>query len=462
MDRPDSRFSDLIPSGIAVALIGAIIVLFEKTHLISDLSRSAAVAIANLAGIPSRDLTTEIVLGGLQLPWTQDCSGINALIMLAAVTVWVNRENLWSISALLRLVACLPLALTVNTCRVMTIAMYRYVFYPDWETPELHYFIGFLWLLPCLPLLVPRFRQQDRQFWLNTFYSVVLLSLAAPLVLNQNGMLVVFCTLWFMFWNSFQPLRQTQLWLFVPWSFLAVLVAASASESLWIPLLLAAPGFANGRALRSPFALGLLAGTIPVIAMNPLGTGVIALCFVVEFYRLLYRPAVKDDMRAESSLLPTPIALAILSSPLLLPVLTALEHEVVNPPPTVMARKIESNIFQVRSIGQPQQLSAFWFGPFGDGRHHSLTACLTFRGVEVTPVKGVENTYRGEGKWMTEYFVQGDELITSYEQYLLSTILPTSSPGAHIIIEADLNKMRAEQFRREADRVAQKLTSRPG
>ena len=80
----------------------------------------------------------------------------------------------------------MPAALVANLLRVLSFAAYRYIFYPSWESQELHYFIGFVWLIPFLVLFVPDFRQKNRGQWLEILYMAVVLALVAPVVFSQG------------------------------------------------------------------------------------------------------------------------------------------------------------------------------------------------------------------------------------------------------------------------------------
>ena len=174
----------------------------------------------------------------------------------------------------MRLLACIPLALLVNLARVMSVAAYHITFYPDWESPQLHYFAGFAFLLPCVPFLVSAARHCDRLYWLELLYLATALSLVTPLILMPGGALLALC--------SFVYLAQSQCkdwchagasWLIFPWLMLlwlmvGVAIALAASESLWIPWLLLAPTLVNQTLLTRPEGWLILPGTISALAMH--------------------------------------------------------------------------------------------------------------------------------------------------------------------------------------------------
>jgi hypothetical protein len=81
--------------------------------------------------------------------------------------------------------------------------------------------------------------------------------------------------------------------------------------------------------------------------------------------------------------------------PFAMPLLVAGEHELQPPPSGMMARKIAFNSYQIQMAGQAADISSFWFGPFGDGRHHALVSCMKYRGIDLqeVPMDAVSAAY---------------------------------------------------------------------
>src|SRR5210317_757312 len=147
---------------VIISVIFVLLQLANLTELLSYLSRPLVTETASLFGINAINRGTDIVLGSVLLPWTQDCSGVNTLIILWGVTLWASRNKKPGRLLAIRMILCIPAALIANMLRIFTIAAYRYVFYPAWESEELHYFFGFLWLIPFLFLFIDDFRRMGR------------------------------------------------------------------------------------------------------------------------------------------------------------------------------------------------------------------------------------------------------------------------------------------------------------
>ena len=79
----------------------------------------------------------------------------------------------------MRLALCVPAALLANLLRIGTIAAYRGAFHPHWESIELHYLIGFVWLAPFIVLLAKGAAREARTPWMAVAYLVSVLSLLA-------------------------------------------------------------------------------------------------------------------------------------------------------------------------------------------------------------------------------------------------------------------------------------------
>jgi exosortase/archaeosortase family protein len=460
VDQSHDEPVPIVKNIIALSLVFIIAQTFDETGFVSDLSRQGLVGFANLLGLASMDRGYEIVLGSLVVPWTDDCSGINSLILLGALSLWINRNNPFSIFSVTRLLLVLPLALFVNILRVASIATYRYVYYPEWETPQLHYFIGFFWLLPCLPLLVKNFTQKPLGFWINTLYLSTLLSLLAPLMANPGGIIVVICALLIMLQNGYQPLQGARRLLVVPWVIAGVAIAISVSESLWIPWLLLAPSFVNINQFKTFSAYPVLAGTVTLITLNSdaqiVVCGFIAVHIIVLFLKSSQPSTTIDPEPHIARGLAAGITL-LLAFPFILPSLVERDHKFTPPPMGVLAKKVEFNSYEIKVPGQAADIASFWYGPFGDGRHHSLISCMEFRGVTLTQHEDHDAVYTGDDKWMVEYFIYEGELIDNYYSYLLASVFSFGDPGVHLILEVPEDEMTPAYFKQQSIELAQQI-----
>ena len=55
---------------------------------------------------------------------------------------------------------------------------------------------------------------------------------------------------------------------------------------------------------------------------------------------------------------------------------------------------------------------------------------------------------------MTEYFIHDGKLLSGYPAYLLSSFMPFSPAGVHLILEAPLHAVGKDFFKAESDRIA--------
>ena len=453
------NFRQMIPNIILYGIIFILLHLASITEVLSILSRPMVVFVVQLMGIAAVDQGSFLVLGKLILPWTEDCSGINTLVMLLGITLWVNRRQRFGRPYLVRLILCVPAALLANLFRVLTFAAYRYVFYPSWESQELHYFIGFVWLMPFLVLFVPDFRHKDRGQWLEIFYMVVILALVAPVVFSPGGSLVVICALFYLAHNRIDAAAAPPKWpAYLLWAIAALLIAWSRMESLWIPWLLVCPRFVAPRVLFTWSGLVILSGTVSLLAMRTEWQIIVLAALLIHTYGLLKKKS--TDQNAQ------PIALkklevsalvVLLLAPFMLHGLIGISHEVEHPPRGIMARQLSFNSYKVRVAGQPSDIALYWYGAFSEGRHHSLEACMRFRGIILKDVEQVKDIYVGNKKWMREFFIHDKELKSSYPEYLLATFSPFSTPGVHVILEAPSDAMSPAYFARESERIVTQL-----
>lgn len=453
------NFRRLIPHTILYGIIFGLLHLANITEALSYISRPMVTSFVQLLGGEAADMGNYLVLGKLVLPWTSDCSGMNTLVMLVGVTLWVNRRQKLDSKFLMRLFLCIPAALLANFFRILTLAAYRYMFYPAWESQELHYFIGFMWLIPFLVVFVPDFRKKDRGQWMEIFYLVVILAQAALVVFSPGGSLVVLCTLFYLAHNCIDAAPASPKWqAYLLWAVAALLIAWSRMESLWIPWLLVCPRFVALRVLFSWSGMAILSGTVSLFAMRTEWQVVVLIALLVHSCGMLTKQVRSYGLRPvilgklEISLLAT-----LLLAPFILQSLIGINHEIEHPPRGIMARQLSVNSYKVRVAGQASDIASYWYGAFSEGRHHSLVACMRFRGVILEEVDRVKDIYIGNRKWMREFFIHNQRLKGNYSEYLLSTFSPFSPPGVHIIFEAPVHVMSPVYFARESERIAKHL-----
>jgi exosortase/archaeosortase family protein len=412
-----------------------------------------------LLGVDAVNRGSVLVLGKLILPWTEDCSGINTLVMLLGITLWVNRSEKFGPSFILRLFLCVPAALVANLFRVLTFAAYRYIFYPGWESQQLHYFIGFVWLIPFLVLFVPDFRHRNRAQWLEILYMATVLALVAPVVFSPGGSVVAICTLFYLAHNRIGGSTPARNWpAYALWGVAALLIGWSRMESLWIAWLLVCPRFVAPRILFSWSGLIILSGTVSLLAMRTAWLIPVLAALAFQAYLLLKkkRPATGHTPKLLGKLEIYPLVI-LLMAPFMLHDMIGISHQVERPPLGIMARQLSPNSYKLRVAGQPSDIAMYWYGAYSEGRHHSLVACMRFRGIILEKIAQEKDVFFGNKRWMREFFIHDKKLKSTYPEYLLATFSPFSTPGVHVIFEAPSDLMSPTYFARESERIADQL-----
>jgi exosortase/archaeosortase family protein len=423
------------------------------------------VVLLQTLGVGAEDQQGYLVVGRLQVPWTRDCAGLNVLTLLWAVTLWVNRREQHASRYLLRLVLAVPVAFAANVGRILTLIGYRHLLFPNVESPQLHYFMGFLWLLPFVGLFVPRQGRDRGTYWLETLYLVASLSLLAPVVASPGGSVVALCAVvWLAQSRLVSAHPRTRLPWIIAWCAAAALIALASMESLWIPWLFLCPSFVSRKLLTSFYSPVLLLGTVPVLAMQTWAQLIIMTAAGLHGWRMWhsYGQLGSDDgetISSPSNLKPVSqlsLALGIIA-PFVLNSLGGLHRAEQRPPLGVMAREIDANSYHVRLLGQPPDIDLTWYGPYGEGRHHTLKVCMRYRGVFLQPSGGPPSVLSDSQRWMREFFLQGGDLLLSYPQYLRRTFSPFSKSGIHIIATAPKESMTAESFAEVSEKLASQL-----
>ena len=444
---------------IIISVIFALLQLANLTELLSSLSRPLVTETALLFGINAVNRGTDIVLGSIVLPWTQDCSGVNTLIILWGVTLWANRHKSPNLTLVLRLIMCLPAALVANMLRIFTLAAYRYIFYPAWESEELHYFVGFLWLLPFLFLFIDDFRRMSRSRWIEIIHLSLVLALIAPIIFAPGGSLVALASLFFLaHTQTNHAIAGKTSIAYLVWIGAAFMIALSSMESLWIPWLLLCPRLVPWRIVFSWTGLIILSGTIPVLAMHSEWQLVVGVALAYRTV-LIIRSGQEKPSTRKTEIHGTELSLLALLglAPFSLSAIISLAHPVEIPPAGLMTRQITMNSYQVNLTGQPADIRMYWYGAYGDGRHHSLASCMRFRGVELEAVPEQPDVMTGGGMLMKDFYIHDGKLLDTYSDYLLASFSPFSAPGVHIILDAPVNSMSATYFSNKSTQLAKRI-----
>jgi len=144
-------------------------------------------------------------------------------------------------------------------------------------------------------------------------------------------------------------------------------------------------------------------------------------------------------------------------APFALSALIGISHLIERPPAGLMTRQLTFNSYQLMLTGQPADVRMYWYGAFGDGRHHSLASCMRFRGLIMEPVPGQEEVLTGGKMWMRDFFIHEGKLMSGYGDYLLASFSPFSTPGVHLILDAPADAMSAAYFSQASQRLAKRI-----
>ncbi|MCC5023383.1 MAG: archaeosortase/exosortase family protein [Candidatus Synoicihabitans palmerolidicus] len=385
------------------------------------------------------------MIGQLYVPWTGDCAGLNILAVLLAVllavVLWTWRDRAYDRRLVVRLVMAVPLAFTANLARIVTLIAYRAWQYPTVESPQLHYFFGFLWVLPVLGWFAAPARDgaaSMRRRWLEALHIAAALALLAPLHAGPAGWVVALCALALLLprTQAGTEAGPPQNWLVYGWFWTAGLIALMRMESLWLPWLLGCPLVHRVTWRRlGRFGLTLL-GTIPVLAWNP-AVAVLALIGAGWWASGALRGMGGTDATANLSGWPGSMRVVVgmyFGVPFAASLLPTIPAEPAPLPSGAMVRRIEASARQVRLLDQSPTLAMVWYDAMGDGRYHTLEVCMRYRGVELQAEDHEPEVMTDGSTWYRQYFLQGGNLIRSYPEYLGKTSLPLSAPGTHVIM----------------------------
>jgi exosortase/archaeosortase family protein len=168
-------------------LVALLAQLSQAKDLFGGLMRPVVLALLNAVGVAASDHGDNLSVGNLEVPWSRDCAGLNLLIILLAVAIWVNRNEPPRLGLWLRIAAMVPAAFFANIARVFTIIACRYFFYPGVESPQLHYFIGLVWLVPFAILVMPKDSRPRSVHIFELLHTAPVVALLSPMVDGPGG-----------------------------------------------------------------------------------------------------------------------------------------------------------------------------------------------------------------------------------------------------------------------------------
>lgn len=420
-----------------------------------------AVSLLAQIGFPVHLTDHTLVVGSLLVPWSDDCAGVAYFAILPLVACWSfwsagSSARLWNILGAPLLLACV-----VNLLRVASIVFCRWWLLPEVESPQLHFFLGFAWLLPALWLLLPRARAQ--QVWLKTLHLSAFLAMLTPQLQAPGGSLIALASTLLLFARMMPfaaSLRAAPPWIsHTLWCLAAAWIILSRMESLWLPWLLLWPGL-NGQRV-SLLGWLLLPATLPMAAMHGLGSWLVfgPLCLALGWSLM---KALRVKTKAAEPVARPWHAQALWTAALLLPFLilnleTRSMDPLDQPPAMIPSEPVGDGRHVLHFPDQPPAMRADWISPQQGGRHHTLRVCMAYRGEHLHVVPEAPAVLTDGRVWRSEFFLVKGRLIENYRDYLLHSFLPGSGAGVHLIFSVNVGAMSVRDFESKARSLAHQI-----
>jgi exosortase/archaeosortase family protein len=448
----------------------AVVVLLAKLSVAKDgfayFSRPVVVGLIDLFGGNAVDHGATITVGRLEVPWSADCAGLNLLVLLLAVAVWMNRHEPMGWRYWLRILLMIPAAAIANVLRIFMILAYRDLFYPEIESPQLHYFFGLVLLVPFSLLALPRGTRSLSSRIFELLHVAAVIALLAPNASGAEGAALTIAVVLGLS-NCRIPDRFTRVRLgcVALWFISAAGIAYSGMESFWLPWLLLCPLVCDPRWIFSvPGALVTLVSH-RLVFLLPGGEWAV---WAVIAYAVWLKFS-EEEPSTSPSQAPGPWSGAgkviglFASIAFLLPFLSSTllsgKKENWTPPSGALVHPVPGGVM-VMLPGQTEQIGLLWYDSRGSERHHKLAICLSYRGIELVPSDNVPEVFTDGTHWMKEYYLQGGKLLQNHREYVLSTLGPGKSAGVHLILVSKKTSMSAADFSLKAGQISQELYAR--
>lgn len=445
-----------------------VVVLLSRFSVAKDgfsyFSRPIVLGLINLFGGQAVDHGDTITVGRLDVPWSGDCAGLNLLILLLAVAVWMNRREPMGKRYWTRILLMIPAAALANVLRVFMILGYREIRYPAIESPQLHYFFGLALLVPFALLAMPKGPRSFSSRVFELLHVAAVIALLAPNADGAQGAALTIAVILGLS-NCHLPERLSSFRVisFGLWVLAAGAIAFAGMESFWLPWVLVCPLVCDPKWLLSPVGALVTLSSHRMVYLLPGAEWVV---WAILGYAVWTKFGSQEKDPALHTLAhpwngPEKAAMFATAVLFLLPFLssTILAGKKENwvPPTSAVLEEVPGGQM-VTLPGQNDKIGLLWYDSVGTERHHKLEICLKYRGVELTRSKELADVFDdGKGHWMKEYYLQNGKLIQSHQDYVISTLGPGTSAGVHLILITNQSSMSANEFSVEAGKISARL-----
>jgi len=457
--QPGSETAAPMPSGLGalrlfvpVAVVALLAQFSAAQDIFGAMTKPVVLWLLQVFGFQASESGGMLLIGELEVPWSRDCAGLNLLVVLLAVTVWMQRNSHLGVSFWLRVFGAIPAALAANVARVLTVVAYRMWFSPAVESPQLHYFIGLAWLVPFALVLVPGDSRGRLATSFELIHAAAVLALAAPMAEGPGGLGLTLAAVLTLA-HCRLPARVSLLrWVATAaWLVAAVGIILAGVESFWLPWLLVCPLLIMRSWILSVEGVILLAGSQPMFQLFSWGQGITWVGLALAGWKLLKMPQAisigASSSRPSLALrCATPGIAAAFCLPFLGSALVSPESVNLTPPASAALREIPGDGYQIQLPGQPEDMGLFWYIPSGSQRHHTLKVCMKYRGIDLKPASENSGVMTDGEVWMKEFFLLPEGLLSSHADYVWATLRPGKTSGIHLIAVASCSDMTAMEF----------------
>ncbi len=470
MEPPPSQTVPATPSAgvgswrlfVPVIVVALLAQLTAAQDFFGAMTKPMVLAVLGVFGFQATESAGMLTVGDLVVPWSRDCAGLNLLVVLLAVTVWMQRHRRLDLGFWLRVAAALPAALAANIARVLTVVAYRVWFFPAVESPQLHYFIGLAWLVPFAMVLVPVDVRGRLVTSLELMHAAAVLALVAPMAEAPGGLALTLAAVLTLAHCRLPACVSPIRWFAtVAWLVAAAGIVLTGVESFWLPWLLVCPLLLMRSWILSWEGVILLAGSQPMFQLLPWGQALTWVGLALAGWKLFKGPGAPSQGSSRQLPRLVRLALPLVAASFCLPFLgsTLVTPELanLNPPDTATLREIPGDGYQVHLPGQPEDMGLFWYLPSGSQRHHTLKVCMKYRGIDLRPASENSAVMTDGEVWMREFFLLPQGLVSSHADYVWATLRPGKTSGIHLIAVASCADMTESQFASAAATLVQGL-----